>query len=101
MNIPVLLLDGVTADTPTPNPVSISGDRALIIEGDLGGGTVTLEVRHADESSEWRTAKDDTGTDYTFTDKADTPVSIRGYSALQYRAPLSGSTTPDCTVKFV
>jgi hypothetical protein len=100
MSVPVYLLNGVTVDTDG-DPKNIRGIHALIIEGDLGGGTVALEVRHADDASEWRTAKDDNGLDYSFTDKADTPVTVAGFSSLQFRATLNGSSGADCTVKFV
>jgi hypothetical protein len=95
---PITLLDAVTADTvgaATGNP---GGVFFIVIEGDYGSGTVTLQTSHA--NVDWQDVYASDGTLLEFNAANDYASELHLSSAMSVRATLAGSTAPDLSVKL-
>lgn len=100
MNIPILLFDGQTSNGNGAWFTGTGGIYDVVVEGDLDGGTITLETAHdlAAASPQEVFAE---GTKVEINAAANYVVEIRLKSALSIRAVLTGATSPNCTVKLV
>lgn len=91
----VTLLDNVSADTTGTATIRGDGGRVTVVVAadDFGGGTVSLEVRDAnDAAARWSTIRDHQGVAAEFTQAGQ--VTVQLINSLVMRASLAGSTSP-------
>lgn len=88
------LLNGVTSDT-TGSGASHSGPCSVFVRGDLGGGTVTIQV--SDDNTNFVKA-DNVSTPNPANFKAPGSLALNCQGTYYVRAILEGSTSPSCTV---
>ena len=99
MSKPYYLLEGATANVTGDAKSTPGGVFQLVVEGDLGGGNITLDTSL--DGTNWQDVYATDGTELVVDASNNYVSTIRLQSALNIRAVLAGATAPDVTVALV
>lgn len=96
----IKLLDAVTADTVGEGMNQTGGLYQVVVEGDMGGGTVTLQTQHDPNLNTWQDVYAE-GVLVEINATKNAVITLTISPTLYIRATLAGSTGANCSVKMV